>query len=68
MTIKLGMQVSQVLPAPVAGTVIKKQFVESTDTFQYLVETPAIDEEGHPLTRWFEEKDIKAIETLGEQA
>jgi len=61
MAIKLGSQVRQVMPAPIEGVVIKKQFVEDSDSFQYLIESPDIDGDGQPQTRWFEEHQIKEI-------
>ena len=60
MAIKLGTLVRQIVPAPVAGVVISKQFVEATDTFQYLVESPDTDGDGQPQTRWFNEGEIEA--------
>lgn len=68
MSIKLGTAVRQILPAPIAGTVVKKQFVEATDTFQYLIESPDTDGDGSPQTRWFEEDQIESTEVTGEQA
>lgn len=38
MGIKLGTPVRQIIPAPVAGIVVKKQFDEQADKFQVLVE------------------------------
>lgn len=61
MTIKLGTPVRQIVPAPVVGVVVKKQFVEASDSFQYLVESPDTDGDGQPQTRWFEASQIEAI-------
>jgi hypothetical protein len=61
MPIKLGTSVRQIIPAPIAGTVIQKQFVEATDTFQYLVESLDTDGDGAPQTRWFEASQIEEI-------
>lgn len=60
MTIKLGTPVRQIVPAPVVGVVTSKQFVEATDKFQYLVESPDTDGDGQPQTRWFDEDQIEA--------
>lgn len=68
MSIKLGAAVRQIVPAPVVGVVVKKQFVETTDTFQYLVESPDTDGDGAPQTRWFDEDQIESTEVTGEQA
>jgi hypothetical protein len=61
MGIKLGSTVRQIVPAPEAGTVVKKQFVEATDTFQFLVEY-APDADGHAASRWFEESEIELVD------
>ncbi|MDP2323525.1 MAG: hypothetical protein Q8N51_05790 [Gammaproteobacteria bacterium] len=60
MSIKLGATVRQIMPAPIVGVVVKKQFVEATDSFQYMVESPDSDGDGVPQTRWFEESQIEA--------
>ena len=60
MSIKLGTPVRQIVPAPIAGVVIDKQFIAATDSFQYLVESPDTDGDGQPQTRWFEEDQIQA--------
>lgn len=60
MTIKKGTPVRQIVPAPIIGVVIGKQFNEDTDKFQYLVESPDTDGDGQPQTRWFEEDQIEA--------
>lgn len=62
MSIKLGATVRQIVPAPVVGVVVKKQFVEATDKFQYLVESPDSDGDGVPQTRWFEDGQIEQVE------
>ena len=62
MTIKLGTAVRQIVPAPVEGIVVKKQFNEASDSFQYLVESPDSDGDGQPQTRWFEAHQIEAVE------
>lgn len=64
MTIKLGTPVRQIMPASVVGVVVKKQFVEATDKFQYLVESPDTDADpdADPQTRWFDEDQIEAVE------
>lgn len=59
MSIKLGVTVRQILPAPVEGIVVSKQFVEATDSFQYLVEWPDTDGDGQPQSRWFDEHQIE---------
>lgn len=58
MSMKLGATVRQILPAPVEGVVVSKQFVEASDSFQYLVEWPDTDGDGQPQTRWFDEHQI----------
>jgi hypothetical protein len=60
--IKLGTPVRQIVPAPIEGVVVDKQFVKETDTFQYMVASPDSDGDGEPQTRWFEEHQIEAIE------
>lgn len=60
MAIKLGDPVRQIV-TPITGVVIKKQFIEKTDSFQFLVESPTdADGDGVPDTRWFEESQIEA--------
>ena len=59
--IKLGTPVRQIVPAPVEGVVVSKQFVEATDSFQYLVEWPDDDGDGQPQTRWFDQHQIEVI-------
>ena len=59
MAIKLGTSVRQVLPAPIEGQVVSKQFVEATDCFQYLVEWPDTDGDGVPQSKWFNEGEIE---------
>jgi len=59
MAIKLGDTVRQIVPAPIQGVVIQKQFVEGTDSFQYLVENT--DDAGQTHTRWFEASDIEGV-------
>lgn len=45
----------------VEGTVIARQFNESQDQMEYLVESPDTDGDGVPQTRWFLEKDIEPV-------
>lgn len=59
MTIRLGDTVRQVLPAPIQGTVVKKQFNESTDSFEFLVEGTSA--EGEPQSGWFAESQIEGV-------
>lgn len=65
MSIKVNDKVQQIVQAPVVGVVVKKQFNEDTDAFQYLVESPDTDGDGVPQTRWFDEGQI---EPTGEPA
>lgn len=57
MAIKLGDTVRQIVPAPIVGTVAKKQFDESSDSFQFLVEDT--DADGQVHSRWFTESQIE---------
>jgi hypothetical protein len=66
MPIKLGTQVRQIMPAPVQGVVVSKTFNETTDSFQYLVETSAVPEESHVLA--FNEGEVEEIATPGAAA
>ena len=59
MAIKLGATVRQIVPAPIQGVVVSKQFVEATDSFQFLVEWPDSDGDGQPQSKWFEESQIE---------
>lgn len=59
MAIKLGDAVRQILPAPITGTVAKKQFNESTDSFEFLVEGTSA--EGDPQSGWFTESQIEGV-------
>lgn len=59
MSIKLGASVRQIVPAPIQGVVVSKQFVEATDSFQFLVEWPDTDGDGQPQSKWFEENQIE---------
>lgn len=59
MPIKLGDSVSQILPAPITGTVVKKQFNESTDQFEFLVEGTSAG--GEPQSGWFKESEIEGV-------
>lgn len=59
MSIKLGATVRQIVPAPIQGVVVSKQFVEATDSFQFLVEWPDTDGDGQPQSKWFEENQIE---------
>lgn len=59
MAIKLGATVRQIVPAPIQGVVVQKQFVEATDSFQFLVEWPDTDGDGQPQSKWFEESQIE---------
>lgn len=61
MTIKLGVTVRQIISAPIEGVVVSKQFIEATDSFQYLVESPDDNGDGQPQTRWFDQHQIEAI-------
>ena len=61
MTIKLGAKVRQVLLAPIEGQVVSKQFLEATDSFQYLVEWPDTDGDGQPQSKWFNDGEIEAM-------
>lgn len=58
MTIKLGTSVRQVV-APITGVVVKKQFDEIADCFQFLVENS--DADGLTHSRWFNESDIEEV-------
>ena len=59
MAIKLGTPVRQIVPAPVAGIVMRKEWDNDTEQFRFLVEWP--DPEGEePHSRWFNEDDIEA--------
>ena len=60
MPIKLGSTVRQVQPAPIEGQVVRKQFLEATDSFQYLVEWPDTDGDGAPQSKWFNEGEVEA--------
>lgn len=60
MSLKLGAAVRQITPAPIEGIVVSKQFIEATDSFQYLVEWPDTDGDGQPQTRWFEASQIES--------
>ena len=59
MSIRLGDTVRQVLPAPITGTVAKKQFNESADQFEFLVEGTSA--EGEPQSGWFKESEIEGV-------
>ena len=59
MTIKRGSHVKQLVPQA-GGVVLKKQFNDATDQFQYLVEFA--HPEGEPKRRWFDEDQIVAVE------
>lgn len=59
MSIKLGDAVRQIV-TPITGVVIQKQFIQETDSFQYLVESESdADGDGVKDTRWFEEHQIE---------
>ena len=68
MSIKLGTPVRQVTKAPIEGVVVKKQFIEGTDSFQYLVEWPDTDGDGVPQSKWFDHGEVEAIATPGAPA
>jgi hypothetical protein len=56
MAIKLGTAVQQIV-TPIIGVVVKKQFDETSDKFQFLVETK--DSEGQVHSRWFDEDQLE---------
>ncbi len=62
MAIKLGDPVRQIVPAPIQGVVVSKQFVEATDSFQFLVEWPDTDGDGQPQSKWFEQTEIEGVQ------
>lgn len=55
MSIKLGSSVQQIVE-PISGIVVKKQFNEDSDKFQFLVETKEGDD---THSRWFDEDQIE---------
>lgn len=59
MPIKLGDTVRQIQPAPIQGVVVKKQFDESSDEFQFLVE--GTNAQGEPTSNWFNESQIEGV-------
>ena len=65
MTIKLGTQVLQKV-TPIAGVVAKKQFDETADCFQFLVENT--DADGTVHSRWFNESEIEEVIAQGATA
>jgi hypothetical protein len=56
MAIKLGTTVQQIV-TPIHGVVVKKQFDEASDKFQFLVENT--DSEGQVHSRWFDEDQLE---------
>ena len=64
MAIKLGSAVRQIVN-PIRGVVASKQFDETTDGFQFLVERA--DADGVVHSRWFNESEIE-FDNVGEPA
>lgn len=56
---KLGDQAKQVVH-PIQGLIVKKQFNEDTDSFQYLLEYE--NKEGELTQSWFNEGELEATE------
>ena len=59
MAIKLGTPVRQIVPAPVAGIVMRKEWDHDTEQFRFPVEWPG-PEGGEAHSRWLNEDDIEA--------
>lgn len=59
MTPKLGDTVRQIVPAPIEGIVAKKQFNETSDQFEFLVE--GVSATGDPQSGWFKESEIEGV-------
>lgn len=58
-TPRKGDTVRQIVPAPIQGVVISKQFNEDSDAFQLLVEFQTPD--GLPTEAWFDESAVEVI-------
>ena len=59
MPIALGATARQIVPAPIEGTVVERNFNESVGEMQYRVESS--DGAGNIRSNWFTESQIKAI-------
>lgn len=56
---KKGDTVRQVMPAPIQGVVVAKEFDDSIDEFRFLVSFT--DAEGSTQERWFSESQVEAV-------
>lgn len=56
-TPKKGDTVRQIVPAPIEGVVVGKQFNEDSDMFQLLVEFQTLD--GSTTQTWFDESAVE---------
>lgn len=59
MTIALGATARQIVPAPIQGAVVERNFNESIGEMQYRVESD--DGAGNVRSNWFTESQIEAV-------
>jgi hypothetical protein len=59
MPIALGATVRQIVPAPIEGAVIERNFNESLGEMQYRVESD--DGAGNVRSNWFVESQVEAV-------